>query len=353
MSDVDVQKFKHADIILKLRRLIRTNIILMVSIMLSTSATYLILIKDIFQPADLTNPAIYQFATSDDFHKNTRPFFDQLQRYNAGLESSLPAEEFYAVDPSHFGVTIAIHYQLQPQDPAMKAAQPDSDGRVTPGFRYTPQFSLTLNVASLVVYLLFEGLLICLVLYMCFRRKSAQERAFEDRIIKDFFDSLYPMTSTQIGESKLLDQLSLLLTRFGAFCIQLNKRHGNRDGIMVNDEYDMQDLLHAILTLHFDDIRAEEFSPSYAGGNSRIDFLLHDEMIAIETKMTRKNLRDRELGEELIVDIHRYAIHPTVNRLICLIWDPEHLIGNPAGLRNDLARQQQEIAVDVIIVPRR
>ena len=44
----------------------------------------------------------------------------------------------------------------------------------------------------------------------------------------------------------------------------------------MEDEYDVQDLFHALLTIYFEDIRKEEWSPSYAGGASRMDFLLPD-----------------------------------------------------------------------------
>ena len=40
--------------------------------------------------------------------------------------------------------------------------------------------------------------------------------------------------------------------------------------------------------LYFDDIRAEEWTPSYAGKCARVDFLLKNEKIVIEVKKTRK-----------------------------------------------------------------
>jgi REase_DpnII-MboI len=36
----------------------------------------------------------------------------------------------------------------------------------------------------------------------------------------------------------------------------------DRPGIVVNDEYDLQRIVHAVLQLHFQDVREEEFSPS-------------------------------------------------------------------------------------------
>lgn len=49
------------------------------------------------------------------------------------------------------------------------------------------------------------------------------------------------------------------------------------------------------------------YVPSYAGGNSRTDFYLPQYETYIETKMTREGLRDKEVGEQLVIDIARYG----------------------------------------------
>ena len=41
-----------------------------------------------------------------------------------------------------------------------------------------------------------------------------------------------------------------------------------------------------------------------------MDFLLKDDEISIEVKMTRDGLKDKELGEQLIIDIAKYKEHP-------------------------------------------
>jgi hypothetical protein len=69
------------------------------------------------------------------------------------------------------------------------------------------------------------------------------------------------------------DVVVKLAERFHAVVRQLRERRENRPTLDVTDEYDAQDLFHALLTIHFDDIRSEEWSPSYAGGASRMDFL--------------------------------------------------------------------------------
>lgn len=143
-----------------------------------------------------------------------------------------------------------------------------------------------------------------------------------------------------------------LMRNFDKFATQIRRRHSGRDSIRINDEYDVQDCIHAILKLFIDDIRPEEWTPSYAGGSARMDFLLPDEELVIETKMTRDNLKDRQLGEELLVDIAKYAQHSGCKQLISFIYDKESYIHNPRGLKKDLEQQSNgQLIVTVIICP--
>src|SRR5262249_39670147 len=120
----------------------------------------------------------------------------------------------------------------------------------------------------------------------------------------------------------------------------------------VQDEYDVQDLIHALLRQFYDDVRPEEYSPTYAGGASRIDFLLKKEQIIIEVKMTRPSLKAKELGEQLIIDIARYEKHPDCKMLYCFVYDPNGYIKNPSGIEADLSRSGEPFPVKVYIGPK-
>ena len=143
-----------------------------------------------------------------------------------------------------------------------------------------------------------------------------------------------------------------LCDRFHLVVRQLKARHDNRETLVVEDEYDVQDLLHSLLTLYFDDIRPEEWTPSYAGGCSRMDFLLKQEQIVIEVKKTRKTLGTKEVCKQLIIDIAKYKTHPNCTKLLCFVYDPEAWIANPRGIENDLNREDGELPVKVLIMPR-
>jgi hypothetical protein len=142
-----------------------------------------------------------------------------------------------------------------------------------------------------------------------------------------------------------------LFARFHLVARQLRERHDGRGTLDVEDEYDTQDLVHSLLHLNFDDIRPEEWTPSYAGGSSRMDFLLKQEKFVIEVKKTRKGLGARELGEQLIIDIQKYKNHPDCKSLICFVYDPEGRIANPRGVENDLKKDTEGLKVRVLITP--
>lgn len=55
---------------------------------------------------------------------------------------------------------------------------------------------------------------------------------------------------------------------------ELQNRYSGRAPLDVKDEYDLQDLLRSVLQLHFDDVRAEQWNPSYGGVQSRSDLAL-------------------------------------------------------------------------------
>jgi len=176
------------------------------------------------------------------------------------------------------------------------------------------------------------------------------------RAIEDGMDSIpwiKPLDKKQKEEKRpdFLDALYRLLRRFDILVHQLENRYSNREPIQIKDEYDVQYLLHALLRGIFADVRPEEVSPSYAGASSRLDFLLKDEKIVIETKMASSSLKDKQIGEQLIIDIERYQAHPDCKILICFVYDPKNFIQNPVGLENDLQRKTDTFEVIVFIVP--
>ena len=118
------------------------------------------------------------------------------------------------------------------------------------------------------------------------------------------------------------------------------------------DEYDVQDLMHALLKVHFEDVRAEEVTPGVAGKSSRMDFLLKAERLVVETKMARRNLDQNEIADQLIIDMRRYRSHPDLRALVCFVYDPGGFCRTPAALENDLTGVDGRLRCVVVVSPR-
>ncbi|WP_455825994.1 PD-(D/E)XK nuclease domain-containing protein [Pseudomonas graminis] len=328
-----------AQMILSTRRNKARTSLLLVLIMVSTAINYALLIREVFQPADPANPAVYNLMTSEEFRQNTDPLFDKLKAYNRepSAERLDELSTLIVPDRGHIWVYVSLKFQLLPQA--------DQAGNTLARYHYEPQITVRPALPGLLLFILIETILLLLLIYARLKEPAAM-LAFEERQLARFFDD-----EPDAPAPSPLDTVRHLLHHFHRFCLALNHRHGGRAGLSVQHEYDVQDLLRALLKLHIADVRAEEPMPSCAGASARLDFLLHELEVGIEVKMTRAGLKDKKLGEELIVDIARYAEHPRCRQLICFVYDPSYLIRNRQALQEYVLRQGHRLPVELIFSP--
>jgi hypothetical protein len=172
-----------------------------------------------------------------------------------------------------------------------------------------------------------------------------------------FYLSLHHAVMAAIGDLTFAglgpaESVVRLCRRFPLLVAELADRYNNRAPFEIADEYDVQDLLRGLLRLHFDDVRAEEWNPSYGGFQSRSDLLMKAERVVVETKMTRRGLGQRELVQQLIVDKAQYQGHPDAGTLICFVYDPDHRLSNPTAIERDLTDICGALNTLVVISPR-
>jgi hypothetical protein len=158
--------------------------------------------------------------------------------------------------------------------------------------------------------------------------------------------------STKSDRELALERCLHLLDRFELVARQLLRRHNNRTPLALSDEYDVQDLLHALLHIEFQDIRAEDVVPSQGGSSSRVDFHLYKEKIIVEVKKTRDKLGNKELTTQVNDDVGRYQHKPDCDTLVCFIYDPEHRITNPPGFEHDHSRVQGKFRLITVVRPK-
>jgi hypothetical protein len=152
------------------------------------------------------------------------------------------------------------------------------------------------------------------------------------------------------GHGEDIELVERICRGFGEFLTPLSKRQRDRPSIVMEDEYDVQDFLHGLLRIFVDDVRVEDFSPERAGARSRIDFILKQERIVVEAKMTRAGHGASQVGAELIVDIERYRSHPDCDALVALVYDPERHVTNRRTLETDLSGERDELIIRVVVV---
>ena len=151
--------------------------------------------------------------------------------------------------------------------------------------------------------------------------------------------SIEPSPPSIARPSQVEDVLKIIVKGLRRAMHPLTHRRKGSQPLSFGNEYDVQDLLHALLRPWIMDIRPEEFTPSYAGSSTRMDFLLPAHSLVIETKIVRDRSHAKRLGDELTIDIAHYRMHPSCKRLWCVVYDPETLITNAEGLISDIQGQ--------------
>ena len=169
----------------------------------------------------------------------------------------------------------------------------------------------------------------------CFRASAAIQR-----------EVLYEVTQLETPLAGELERLADLLSRLPDYLKML----ADAGAPAVLAESGLQELLHPLLMVLYGDVRREDLVPQFAGGGSRVDFLLKEVGVVLETKMTRPTLTDKKVGEELLVDWSRYRKHPDCAAIFGLIYDPGRHISNPKGLQADLTDMSAAVPTCALII---
>ncbi len=139
----------------------------------------------------------------------------------------------------------------------------------------------------------------------------------------------FPWAPRPARAPDVLAVLDGLLRKLPRAVRQLRVRHDGRPAFRVEDEFDLADLLRAVLPLNFDDVRPEGRTPSYAPG-TRTDFVLAAEQTAVTGKRVTRAEDEGDLARQLAEDAAYYERRGGVKRLVALVYDPEQQLPEPA-----------------------
>ena len=157
--------------------------------------------------------------------------------------------------------------------------------------------------------------------------------------------------SAQTG-SDPIELVKTVCSRFHSVVRQLRLRGEYRATLNIEDEVDVQDLLHVLLRVQFDNIDTDEWTPIYSSGAPRTTLLLNESRLAVIVKKTRSGLTTKDLIDQLQIDAARYQLHGRCTTLLCFMYDPDGRIGNPQGLEASLTSVNDSFVVEVLVAPK-
>lgn len=167
----------------------------------------------------------------------------------------------------------------------------------------------------------------------------------------------HPVAAPPIAEDPVAADLSMVIglaRRFHEAVLSLKRHPHGGPTLSINNEWDCQYLFRAVLAAYFADVREEEWNPSVAGSSARCEFFLKAIQTMVELKFVRGSKDIKKVKSELATDLLDYGSNPLVDHVICLVYDPQNALTNPAGLMSDLSGSTRGLAtVEVVVSPPR
>ncbi|MBX3305757.1 MAG: hypothetical protein KF751_06840 [Nitrospira sp.] len=163
--------------------------------------------------------------------------------------------------------------------------------------------------------------------------------------------SMPPMPET-VRDHDPLALIRKVCQRFHSVARHLRLRKDYRPTIEVDDEYDLQDLLCALLKVEFDEVATDEWIPPYTEGASRTTLLVNRDQIAIVAKKTGPGLTTKELTDQVLADAAHYRTQGRCSTLFCFVYDPEGRIGSPKRLETTLTSVSEHCRIEVLVAPK-
>jgi hypothetical protein len=137
-----------------------------------------------------------------------------------------------------------------------------------------------------------------------------------------------------------VEQALAVAEAFPASAGVLANRQRDRDPFAIRDEYDVQDLFHALILPSIGDVVPEDPAPKIAGRSSRLDFVSKKARLGFELKHLKSRTDRDRVREEVLLDEGVYQAHPYIETVVVFIFDPLRCIAlsERASFEADLTR---------------
>lgn len=146
-------------------------------------------------------------------------------------------------------------------------------------------------------------------------------------ILEDLWNSLIAQSlSIKYQNLSATEMAKQVLVQFGNAAKKVTRdRRKGHDPFIINDEYDVQDLLYVILKSLFPKLVIEDPAPKVGATYTKIDMSIREVGVIIEVKMIKRSDSDeRRFISQLKDDIESYYIYPYLKDLLIYVYDPEN-----------------------------
>jgi hypothetical protein len=139
-------------------------------------------------------------------------------------------------------------------------------------------------------------------------------------------DAQSAIAPERLLRASALERVLQLLDQFSASAAVVANRYAQRSPFAITDEYDVQDLFHALVLPIAADCEAEDPTPKRAGKSSRLDFVSRQLRMGFEMKFVHDSGHTEKLRREILLDEATYHEHPYVERVVAFLYDPNRHI---------------------------
>jgi len=139
-------------------------------------------------------------------------------------------------------------------------------------------------------------------------------------------DALSGAPLGRLSRRGAIEGLLTVIDHFTACANVLRNRQRSRPPLALTDEYDVQDLFHALAIPVVPDLVQEDPAAKVAGKASRLDFTSRSARLGLEMKHVKDSAHAVRVRAEVLLDESTYHAHPYVDAVIVFVHDPERHI---------------------------
>lgn len=146
-----------------------------------------------------------------------------------------------------------------------------------------------------------------------------------DSVVEQLQLKLQHLGVTKMTPSSEIQLILQLCKRLPISAKALNRRRSNKTPFEIVDEYDVQDLMQAILRAYFKYSVSEEPISKLAGASSRADFAIQDLGVIIEAKYVHGPNEQDRIGKQFAEDVQSYSQWTHLEHFIYVVYGADDL----------------------------